>query len=118
MCEFWSELADELGRWSNAMGTFEDAPEIEPGEVGRWLRSQIEDGDRACGAWIECGKWPELTPDLRWQIGLRLSFAVQLCLLLSISPMQHPARLPALEWLLLHCWGATGPERAQDLVGG
>jgi hypothetical protein len=115
---FWKDMADELTLWANSIGTGEDAPEIASRELSAWLRSRLDIGDEACLLWIHSRCWPEWTPELRWEIGLRLSWAIQLCLLLSLSPMHPPLREQALEWLLLDCWRVAGPDRAQDLAGG
>jgi hypothetical protein len=118
MQQFWKDLADELSQWANSIGTGEDAPEVPSEELAAWLRSRLENGDEACLQWIHSGSWPGWTPELRWEIGLRLSWATQLSLLLCMSPMPPPDRVQGLEWLLLDCWRVAGPERAGDLAGG
>jgi hypothetical protein len=105
------EIEQELHHWENSLGTVEDCPDLSVGEFSEWMKQCTPEGNALCERWIETGEWPQpWEPDLRWQIALRLNWARQMAILLSMASWAPPERKEALRWLLVSAWIGFGTE--------
>jgi len=82
--------------------------------------------DSHCRSFALAGQWPEMAPQDRWLVELRLGWAWKLCLTLATPApglgrapdppptLPHWTQAQLLHWLLIDTWDTAGEARAAE----